>query len=215
MRCLRRDYRVIVERPDGSRVLDRCRALTCPSCIHIEIYRVARAIALARPNRRFLLTLVGDSWQTIRRRVNRIREYLADEGVCFEWAWHVEWNPGGTGHHVHAWVRSAVPVSERLLRAAARRAGIGMAWVSPVPWPMGFNAGLLEGVARSAYGMKLAHEGDPWSESLSVVQERFLDINGGRLVHASRNFWVDADGTPVPQRTAQQIASRLPLAVRM
>ena len=177
----------------------RCRALHCPYCLPLQVRDVARAIALAEPDWFLTLTLVGSDFTTIRDRMNRYRQKLLRAGTSFEWVWHVEHNPEGNGAHVHAWVRCEVPPSPSELSLAAQASGLG-----PISdWQrrraeMGPRGLSLDGVTAASYGMKEALEGLASDVSLTMAQEAFLALNGGRLCHASRQFWVDRYGRPLP-----------------
>jgi len=111
----------------------------------------------------------------------------------FEWCWHVEPNPKGTGHHVHAWQRGSY-IPQRTLSALA--AGEGMGRVCDVRRWRPSTRATMYGVklAGVGYGLKLAEA----RESL----ELYLGCNGGRLVHASRGFWLDREGQHCGQREA-------------
>lgn len=164
----------------------RCKRNRCPWCGPINAHLVAGAIALAEPERVFTLTLVGDDWQTIRSRVNRVTYDVRAAGGQWNVAWHVEENPRGTGHHVHG-VQWGTFVPQRTLSWAAARRG------------MGFRAHIAqvrETDRASAYGLKLAAA----AYSLKGADgdlERFLGLNGARMVHASRGFWRDGPGRPI------------------
>jgi hypothetical protein len=61
-----------------------CGAIRCWACIVPVAFNYARAIALAAPDQLLRLSLVGDDWPTIRRRVNRYREHLRKQGLAVQ-----------------------------------------------------------------------------------------------------------------------------------
>lgn len=96
------------------------------------------------------------------------------------------------------------------LALPAHRAGFGWVGLKPLRTRTGWEAGGLHGVGAAAYGMKEALEGLREALLLTEAQASFLNMNGGRLVHASRGFWVDQYGRPVGGlRAAAALARRL------
>lgn len=169
-----------------------CRANTCGYCGPANARLVGGAIALAFPERFGTLTQVGGDWQTIRARMKRVRYDLEQAvGEC-SWCWHVEPNPRGTGNHVHFWQRGAY-LPQAVLSAVADRRGCGK--VADIRrWRPTVRGGVTYGVkmAGVSYGLKMAEA--------SASQLAYLQANGGRLVHASRNFYRDCVGRPCGQR---------------
>ena len=102
----------------------RCRANWCGFCGPVNARLIGGAIALARPERMVLLTQVGNDFQTVRARLKRLAYDLRQTGAEVEWSWHVEPNPKGTGHHVHAWQRGDFIPQSHLSRLADKR-GMG------------------------------------------------------------------------------------------
>jgi hypothetical protein len=159
---------------------------------------IVGAMTLGQPERLVTLTQVGDEWQTIRNRVRQLVYRIRSDGVAFEWAWAVERNPKGTGHHVHG-VQWGSFVRQSRLSALAGSVGMGrVADVRRLGSAAGGSRYPLKALAGTAYTMKGAQEG----------REHLLR-NGGRLVHASRGFWRDSEGRPVPGvREAVKLALR-------
>ena len=193
-RCPRKLEFVMLHKRTGEIRPARCRANTCPWCGPVNAALVGGAITLADPERWGTLTLVGDDWQLVRARMRRLTYRLRSSlGGSFEWCWHVEPNPKGTGHHVHFWQRG-VYVPQRLLSDLCRSEGMGR--VCEVKrWRPSTRA--------TVYGVKLAGVG--YGLKLADAEESmrgYLDINGNRLVHASRGFWRDRSGEHVGQREA-------------
>ncbi len=166
----------------------RCGALKCLWCGPINALITAGAIDLARPERLVTLTLVGDQWQTIRFRMKRLTYRVREEVGPVCWSWHVEPNPKGTGHHVHALQHgSFIPV--RRLSALAQREGMGRV-VDIRRVRAGDRAGWYGlKMAAAAYTLKLARQEESYRQ--------YLAANGGRLVHTSRGFWRDTDGSRI------------------
>jgi hypothetical protein len=181
----------------------RCRRNRCPYCGGINARQTVAAIALARPERVFTLTLAGREWQTIRGRVRRWRYEVRRRVPRWQDCMHVEPNPSGSGeHHVHGLQWGQFPPVE-VLRSAAERYGFG-SWL---------HVSRLRDVdGASAYGLKLAQlSASAYSMKLAVggELETYLEANGGRLVHASRGFWRDGSGERLPGvRVARKTALR-------
>ena len=166
-----------------------CHRLSCPVCVVVLAFRLGAAIGLARPDQQVLLTQVGEDWTTIRRRMNHFRRILKGLGVRSEDVYHVEPNPQGTGCHVHMW-RWGDRLARSVVAEAAVRAGMGsFADVQPRRQPSG---------SPLTYGLKTILNEPSEGMTLSPGAQRYLDLNGNRLCHASRNFWRDETGGPLP-----------------
>jgi hypothetical protein len=170
----------------------RCGANSCVWCLPINARERGWAIAYAAPERAMLLTLVGDDWQTIRARMKRLRYDLVEELGRVEWVWHVEPNPAGTGHHVHAWQHGDFLDQSKLSRMAARRGMGEVVRISRVRAAVGSGASM-------AYGMKLAGLDYGMKEAIALGDQarRYLDANGQRLHHQSRGYWRHPNGEPI------------------
>jgi hypothetical protein len=143
-----------------------------------------------------LLTLVGDNFGQIRERMKVLRYRLAQEVEDVRWLWHVEPNPQGTGHHVHAWQRGSY-VPQRLLSARARSVGMGsFATVNKIRSAAGASQYGLKGLG---YGLKGVEQDD---EGLTYLRE-----NGHRLTHQSRGFFQSADGATMGVKAAEKAAT--------
>jgi hypothetical protein len=167
----------------------RCRQLNCPVCLPAAAFKYARAIALAQPAQAIRLSLVGDDWDTIRKRVATWRKALRRMGLRIEYAYHVEVNPRGTGYHIHMWVYGD-RLTESVVSEAATRAGMG--------WSV-----RVEGVEQPRgtplyYGLKAVLYVPESAETFPPAAEVYRLINGGRsVVHTSRGFWRDGPGRPL------------------
>lgn len=182
----------------GQIVAARCRRNSCAYCVQGNARARARAIALAKPERAILLTQVGDDWQLVRGRTRRLKFELQKQlGKEFEWVFHVEPNPAGTGHHVHAWERGAY-IPQRMLSAAAEKIGFGgFARINKIKSVTDAASYGLKGLG---YGLKGVHA----AESRSA----YLVANGKRLTHQSRKFFLDSSGEPCGVREAERSAAR-------
>jgi hypothetical protein len=150
-----------------------CRRLRCAPCLRRASWRRSLAIRHARPERALTLTLAGNDWQTVRGRVKRLHHDLEDQVGAVEWVWNVERNPRGTGHHVQAWQRGDFIPQAQLSRMARRRGFGARCWIQR--WESGGEGYAL----KEAYAVKDA-KGAGY----------FLGMNGGRLTHQSRGFFV-------------------------
>lgn len=175
----------------------RCGRNACAYCVQGNARRRARAIALAKPERALLLTQVGDSWQLVRDRAKNLRYFITKElGKSFDWVYHVEPNPKGTGHHVHAWQRGDFIAQTDLVRIS-RRVGMGeVAFINKIKNPLEAANYGLKGLG---YGMK----------GVAAEESRvaYLLANGRRLTHQSRGFFVDSEGNGCGVRDAERAAS--------
>lgn len=188
---------VFVNRVTGQVVPARCARNACAYCVQGNARRRARAIAFARPERALLLTQVGDDWQLVRGRMKRLKYEVEDRiGKSFEWVFHVEPNPAGTGHHVHAWERGAW-IPQRILSAAAETVGMGgFARINKIK---SVSDAASYGLKGLGYGLKGVHA----TESRAA----YLVANGRRLTHQSRGFFIDSEGERCGVRDAEKAAS--------
>lgn len=178
--CPRRNGRIYVSSSSGAVVPYRCGSNRCPYCLPRNARGRSQAIAWSEPQRAILLTQVGEDWQTVRARMKALRfELAAATGSTFEWVWHVEPNPRGTGHHVHAWQKGPF-VPQRVLSAAAAGRGMGdFARVSAIR-----DAG-----RAGAYGLKGVGYGLKSVRGSLEAARGYVEANGGRLTHQSRAFF--------------------------
>lgn len=184
---------------DGHLAPARCRANICDECIVVNARAIALALALAQPTRAIRFSLVGDDWQTARARIARVRYDMVDAGYAVQWAWHREPNPAGTGHHVHAWQRGDY-VPQRALQRICERRGLGIPYIERLKQSTSDRRGIGYGLKGIRYGLKGAES--------TEQRATYLAVNGGRLVHASRGWWLDRAGAPCGQREAMRAATR-------
>lgn len=174
----------------------RCGKLACSYCLRANSRRRALAIGYAQPEREITFTQVGDSWLTIRDRMNRLSYGIRKEVKQSEWVWHVEQNPRGTGHHVHAWQKGSF-IPQKLLSELAVTQGMGrVAHVSRLRH-VGKAAGYgLKGISYGLKGVEAKDEG--WA---------YLSANGNRLTHQSRGFFTSPEGEKLGVRGAERAAT--------
>ncbi len=176
----------------------RCRANSCPYCCRLNASMIAGAITLAEPERAVRLSLVGTEWQQIRNRLKMLAYRIRQAGFEVSWAYHVEPNPKGTGNHAHAWQRGDY-LPQAQLQELCEREGLGIPYIERVKTPEAAGRYGLK-LAGLDYGLKMAD-----AEESAEVYRR---LNGGRLVHASRDFWRDENGEQVGQREAMKAWAR-------
>jgi hypothetical protein len=173
----------------------RCRRLSCPVCCLINARRRSLAIAYARPERALLLTKVGDDWQTGRERLKRFRYDVAKStGKPFEWLWHIEPNPEGTGHHAHAWQHGSFVDQAEVSRLAVKNGMGEVAMINRIRSAVGASQYGLKGLG---YGLK------------SIEQEsaaEYLRANGRRLTHQSRGYFRSETGESIGARASEELA---------
>jgi hypothetical protein len=169
----------------GTVVALACRRVRCGWCGRVLAMQLAGAMADALPERLVTLTQAGETWPTRRRRMYQVANEVRRVVGPFEWAWSVEPNPRGTGHHVHA-VQHGAFVPVRQLSRIADYYGMGRV----------VDIRALERVdAATSYLVKLAGEAYGLKSALRGQLEEYVEVNGGRqLLHTSRGFWRDQDG---------------------
>jgi hypothetical protein len=184
-----------LDEASGAVIPARCGRNTCPSCARANAYRIGMAVAMAEPRWSIHITKVGHQWATVQRHVNRIVEYVRRPGNSLVMAWFVEHDPHGEDHHVHGYGR-ADDIGYETWQATAKAVGTGSIHIQKR------RSDTREPVL---YGLKTVLRGTD-----DDVRE-FLDLNGGRLVHASRGFWRDRRARPTTLRIAmKEAAQRLP-----
>lgn len=170
----------------GEWFFDRCKRHSCEVCGPKAAFVTALAIGLVEPERFVRFSLVGEDWQTVRRRVRRVAFELRHEGFSWNCCWHVERNPRGTGHHVHAYQWGDFVAQSKLQTVCS---GNGMGYPDIRKWEQVGTRGTMYGMKHAVgYGMKGASTREGLSE--------YLALNGGRLVHASRGFWREGRDGP-------------------
>lgn len=194
--CPTKQEWVQVNLDTGHMIPLRCDRNRCPWCGPRRAIRVATAIEMANPAWGFTLTGLDETWAVNHPSLAKVMRSMRDTYQVTV-AWHLEENPRGMGCHLHGWGRGARP-DEGVLSEMAGRAGLGQ--VVAVKSARGYYG----------YGMKevtaLVEEDDV--RVIKPPLDRYLDRNGGRLVHASRGFWVDRNGRPTDLRGALRESAR-------
>lgn len=177
---------------------DPCGRNFCPRCVSRVANETAWALDLATPDLFVTVTRLPADWQQIRRLMNALANQVRRRGCDWLWAYHVEGNPASDGAHAHAWVRGDLPEGDALAVACAQ-AGVGRPHIEPV-WSVG---------RALPYGMKNVLRSFDLPAALALAnQATFLRLNGGRLVHHSRGFFLDRDGAPAGLRSAKRAVTR-------
>lgn len=189
-----RDF-LVMSRSTGAVFPARCGRLACAYCLRQNARRRALAITYAGPQREITFTQVGDSWPTFRDRMNRLAYGIRKEVGTSEWVWHVEQNPKGTGHHIHAWQKGAY-VPQRLLSSLAVTEGMGP--ITHVSKLRNVSKAAGYGLKGLSYGMKGVEADDEGS--------LYLGLNGRRLTHQSRGFFTSPQGDKLGVRAAEKAA---------
>ena len=160
---------------------DACKRHSCVICGPRAAHVTALAIAVCEPERFVRFSLAGDDWPTIRSRVFRVSYDVRAAGFSWNLAYAVERNPKGTGFLAHAYQWGDF-VPQRRLQAICSRRGMGFPDIRS--WKqLGAQGTAYAMKAATGYAMKGADRADGLRE--------YLDLNGGRLIHASRGFWRD------------------------
>lgn len=162
---------------------------------------------MAKPSHALTLTGVSSDWSVAKRQMERFHGRLRTQGVSGQHAFHVEPYDSGADCHVHGWWYGG-SLTKRVLGDAAASAHLGShVHVEPAWIPK-------ESYARPAleYGLKMIlHERPECPTELWPRAHQYLDLNGQRLVHATRGFWRDAHGLRLSGiREAKRLAHRGP-----
>jgi hypothetical protein len=173
----------MVSQSTGQTFPARCGAHFCGYCGPINARLVGLAIGLASPERAIRFSLVGESWQVRRHRMKMLTRSLRRDGFTVEVGWHVEPNPKGTGHHAHAWQHGDY-IPQDHLQERCQSVGMGIPYIEKMKQDVGEGKSVGYGLKGVTYGLKSMQES---GESMAV----YLEANGHRLVHATRNFWRD------------------------
>lgn len=197
--CPRRVGWFMLSLSTGQTVPARCDANSCPYCAPIKASLIARALALAEPQRAVRFSKVPNDWKRAQRAIKRTTELLRAEGFQWRWAYHIEPNPRQVderSNHLHGWQHGDY-VPQRALQEICRRSGLGIPYIERVKQQTGRGGSVGYGLKGLRYGMK--HDD----------LDTFLDLNGGRLVHASYGFWRDgSDGERLTLESAKDRARR-------
>jgi hypothetical protein len=172
---------VAVERPD-LRFPASCDAYMCTVCGPRKAQQGAALMTWAARHvpRRRLVTLTGlpDDFQRARAQVRNDARVLRSEGYRWEWAWAIEANPAGTGHHAHG-LQHGDYVPQAVLQ---ERWGGRIVDVRALSTPGAGVYAVKEALRVAGYVTKGAAAGN-WESYAG-----HLGRNGGRPIHWSRGF---------------------------
>jgi hypothetical protein len=170
-----------------------CRRLACPYCGPRITLSTVKAIELAAPRSSGVVTLPPDKTPTsygallgsFARVLGSVAESLRSGGSIWEYVWVVELSER-LQPNVHFLQRGDAVAGLRFRRALAGAGGRGD--LQPIR-----HLGRL-----SRYVLKLPLAGlDLPGVDATAAMDLHLLLNGGRLIHASRRFFVDARGVPL------------------
>lgn len=182
----------------------RCARNGCAYCVVVNARRRALAVAWARPQREIRVSLLADTgdpdpWPTARYRWNRIREYLTRWNVPIgETSIFIEKGSKTGMIHGHVCQLGAEIIDKDALEQASQQAGAGLTRVRKIRNVQSMSQYGLKGVEMARYGLKGADQNGA----------EFLHLNGGRLGHFSRGFFVSASGVRLGVRAAECEALR-------
>lgn len=179
----------------GKHVEAPCNRNSCPACAVRKARKIAGAIYVSRPRYVLTLTLVGDDYEDIRKRMGRFFDAIRRMYPTLRYLWTAENNPAATGTHAHAYVHLAdSSISQVAVHRAASRTGVGSVDITPVP--------ITARATYMGYGMK---------DLLTDKRDEFLALNGRPerqfIVHPSRGFYRDgATGKNLSRSQAESLA---------
>ena len=164
----------------------RCWRNRCPSCAWRRAVGIGYAITMARPTLMVTLNLLPEKFPDIKRCMQRLRERLTYRGWEFEWAYGVEQPNPTTPPHVHILVHGQRVPPDDVWVEQATQSGFD---VDHRPrTSRGSDTYLFKKVSKVKYG--------GWSDGLDAI-DAHLELNGGRIIHATRSFWRDHSGEPI------------------
>jgi len=138
-----------------------------------------------------------DAWQTARRTVNRVREYLHRQSVDpGAWGYFIEEGSKTGMVHAHVGQHGPKPIPKDQLQEAAHRAGAGWTRVEAIRQGKGFAQYVGKGFASYVGKGFTTDDG-----------QRNLALNGGRLGHFSRGFFRSPKGETLGVREAERRAA--------
>lgn len=192
----------LVSRSQRRQFPARCRRLICDYCLPREASIRQLIIAESMPDTAWSVTLVADAddpdpCKTATKRMNLFKGYYKRQvGHIREFAWTIEMNPQSTGYHMHA-----VCWGPRFDMVAYKKA-LGQAGLGEHGNDIG-DIGLRHDAA--GYGMKGFQAAGYGLKGFQAPAQRreALRINGGHLLHKTKNFY-RVNGITVDLRTARR-----------
>jgi len=174
-----------------------CKRLDCLYCGPRTARSIGGAIAQSRPQRALALTSLPGTYHESKGAIQEFLRLVRRLDYTVELAYALEENPGGTGYHLHAWERGdAIPLD--LLAYVCNRSGIGRPWIGAMREPRSTPRAM-------AYILKgaIPSERVPEAEARASL-DHHLDVNGGKLIRATRGFWQDSAGRPCTRKAAER-----------
>ncbi len=176
-----------------------CRRRSCLFCVRRTISALSSAVEFVRPTHLLTVTRLDEDWQPNRARMNRLMRCLRSGGRRLEWFYVIEELAASAGAHAHVLLRGDVPEAEKLHELCAR-AGFRFPDLQPLDRPR----------SNASYFFKVA----AWTETSLAFHSQ---LNGGRLFHASRGFWLDPSNGEVltSERAKSRACAVLPPEARL
>lgn len=166
----------------GQVIRGRCGASFCPACAPVSAWWKAQIIshggATGNPERYFVLTNAPEDWPKLRQKMRDLRRILARRHGSFEQAWTVEVGSKTGMRHVNVLQKGTYIPQHELQDTWG--AIVHVQKIRDTPGKLGTYA-LKEAQRVSGYALKETGDGQ---EPL----KRFLENNGGRFVHLSKNY---------------------------
>ena len=160
--------------PRQSRDLEEpCRRQGCLFCVRRKITSLSAAVEFVGPSHLLTVTGLELPWQPNRTRMNKLMRSLRSGRRRLEWFHVIEEQERSAHAHAHVLLRGDVPEAERLHELCTRA---------------GFDYPDLQPLDRERHNPSYFLKVAAWTESSLAFH---LQLNGGRLFHASRGFWVD------------------------
>jgi hypothetical protein len=153
------------------------------------------AIDLAKPNYFLTITKMSDPWPDNRDVMTAMKIAMRELWASLRWCWAIEQVPGSEPH-AHAFVRTQERLDPAVLNALGARMGTGHIDVQCGPH---HGAYILKAAMTRTYSS---------GESALLGLNAHLDLNGSRLVHNHRDFFLDTAGRVVTKAKAEAIVAR-------
>lgn len=170
----------------GETFAARCEANTCVYCLPRNVSARADAISYATPERFIRYSLVGDDWQTIRKRYKVLSDRIRSRGYTSESCYFVEPYESGAGNHIHAFQHGDYIPQHELVELAT---SVGFAPNTDIRRWQTYGSRSTRYTMKNAtgYGMKTLR-------AATEAAETYLALNGQRLHHHTRGFFRHPDG---------------------
>jgi hypothetical protein len=165
----------------GQVIAGSCRATFCEVCGPRQAWWKSRIIsdggASGPPTRYLVLTQAPPDWQAVRQKMRDLRRWALNRGHEWEHAWTLEVGAKTGMRHINVLQKGSY-----VNGPALRERWGAFVKVKKIREPEGVSSYVLKEAGKVAgYSLKEAKDG---GEQL----HRFLDNNGGRLVHLSAGY---------------------------